>query len=84
MRGQGLLEVQSPKIQFVSFTQVLFFKLSDDPFITLITSFHNLLIFIQPDTMLLKLSSWGPDTAGRLARYVEPITQYFNTETNTV
>ena len=45
---------------------------------------HNMFIYTQPDTMLVKMSSWGPDTAGRLARYVEPITQYFNTETNTV
>lgn len=83
MRGAGLMEVKSPKIQFIAFSQVLFLKVSDDSFL-FYSACHNMFIYTQPDTMLVKMSSWGPDTAGRLARYVEPITQYFNTETNTV
>ena len=71
------MEVKSPKIQFISFTQVLFLKLLDDSFFTLIDTCYYLLIFIQPDTMLIKMSSWGPDTAGRLARYFEPIIKLF-------
>ena len=77
LRSCGLTEVKSPKIQFISFTQVLSLKLVDASFLTLINTCPNLFICTQPDTMLLKMSSWGPDTAGRLARYFEPIIKLF-------